>query len=243
MRDEAGSAMTGRQRCASATRRSRPVLTGALAGALALGLGGCAGWNNATYGVADRIATTGANIGVPWGGMQPRMPEEGLTIARVTAGAVPPDQLQPQSGDVWPGPLPPRATLANPDAALRGIPDYDPALTRRDPSAEALPRSGPPQRGLPRASAPPPPSAFDRPDLARPIVPPPPPPAALRTPPRADGQIIHTPSGPVVTSGGTDRVQSFNTPGGGTGTAIRDGNTTTLIGPDGRVQVVPTPSR
>jgi hypothetical protein len=39
-----------------------------------------------------------------------------------------------------------------------------------------------------------------------------------------------------VTTGGTDRVQGFSVPGGGTGTVVRDGRTETIIGPDGQVQ-------
>ena len=58
-----------------------------------------------------------------------------------------------------------------------------------------------------------------------------PPPAPLpdRPPPRADGRVVLTPSGPVVTSGGTDRVQGYTAPGGETGVVVRDGNTTTVI--------------
>jgi hypothetical protein len=36
-------------------------------------------------------------------------------------------------------------------------------------------------------------------------------------------------------------VQSYITPGGGTGTLHNDGSTTTLIGPNGQVQTMPTP--
>jgi hypothetical protein len=54
--------------------------------------------------------------------------------------------------------------------------------------------------------------------------------------------VLQTPSGPVTVTGGTERVQSFTVPGGGTGTIHRnDDNTSTIIGPDGRVQVIPTP--
>ena len=57
---------------------------------------------------------------------------------------------------------------------------------------------------------------------------------------RADGRVIMQPQGgAAVTNGGTDRIQSYTSPGGGT--AVIDGNTTTLFDPSGRVQTVPTP--
>ena len=218
-----------------------------LGGIAALLLGGCQATREAVSNPADSARSAGGVFGRPWDGEPPAMLASSQTVARVMGppgAGYPPETLQTEAGNVWPGPLPPRATLANPDAALRGIPDYEPAISRRDPSAEAVPRSGPPRRGLPRGTAGLPPPLPELPETPRsPLAAPPASIFPERPPPRADGQVIHTPSGPVVTSGGTDRVQSFNVPGGGTGTAIRDGNTTTLIGPDGRVQTVPTPSR
>ncbi|MBX6376632.1 MAG: hypothetical protein IRZ13_20695 [Acetobacteraceae bacterium] len=70
------------------------------------------------------------------------------------------------------------------------------------------------------------------------------PPALPVTPPpeRADGRVIPYPGGNAVTTGGTDNYQTFNEPGtAGGGVAIPQGPTTTLIGPDGRIRVVPTP--
>lgn len=224
-------------------RRAAALALGCLA---ALGLGACSrgALEESVTRPADAALHAGGVFGRPWGGERPEMLASSETVARVMRGAQAEGGLRPEGGDVWPGPLPPRTTLANPDAALSGIPNYDPAGTRRDPSAEApSSRSGPP-RGLPSAGTLPPstldplpsrPSASPAAGSVAPRLPP--------IPPRADGQVIQTPGGPVVTSGGTDRVQNFNIPGQGTGTAIRDGNTTTLIGPDGRVQVVPSPAR
>ena len=53
---------------------------------------------------------------------------------------------------------------------------------------------------------------------------------------RTPSGVVLTPQGPVVTSGGTDRVQSFTVPGGGSGIITRDGPNATVIGPDGRNQ-------
>ncbi|MBX9697818.1 MAG: hypothetical protein K2X74_00220, partial [Acetobacteraceae bacterium] len=110
----------------------------------------CAPFNQGTYNVASAIADTGGRIGMPWGTMRPAMPEEATTIQRVALGAPPGSSLQSEPGDVWPGPLPPRATLANPDAALSGIPAYDP-VGRRDPTAGLVPPPAVPPRSGPQA--------------------------------------------------------------------------------------------
>ena len=183
--------------------------------ALLVALGGC---QSTTGQFADGL------FSAPWGGMRPATPGDSLTIARVRGAAVtsPAEPLQPEPGNVGPAEEAPRATLANPDAALRGIPSYRPGGEARPldsltpPAAEPGPRRGAAVR--PRGSSSPPPP-----------------------PRRADGQVVLTPQGPVVTSGGTDRVQSFTTPGGGSGIITRDGPNATVIGPDGRVQTVPAP--
>ncbi|MDO9709679.1 hypothetical protein [Paracraurococcus lichenis] len=213
-------------------------------------LGGCSysrttGWlDDSSARATDRLADAGAALGAPWGRSRPIPPQDSATIARVTGTAAPLAPLRPEDGDVWPVPEAPRATLANPDAAMRGIPNYRQGELDR-PSGPA-PRSEwqPTDPGLPPglrggASTPPPPPlrqpGFPPPTAAAPV------PGTTAPPPaRADGRVITTPNGPAITTGGTDRVQSFITPGGGTGTAINDGNTTTLIGPNGQVQSVPS---
>ena len=45
----------------------------------------------------------------------------------------------------------------------------------------------------------------------------------------------------MTTTGGTDRVQTYVAPGGGTGTIHNDGGTSTIYGPNGQVQTMPTP--
>lgn len=221
-------------------RRLYGVRTAAAPGMLALllALGGC---QSTTGQFADGL------FAAPWGGMRPTAPAGGdsLTIARVRGAApVAPvaEPLQPEPGNVWPAEEAPRATLANPDAALRGIPTYRPSETRPLDSLSP-PEPGPISRGLPsrpRGSSSPPPLALpDLPQAAAPLprlqpLPEPP-------PRRADGRVVLTPQGPVVTSGGTDRVQSFTVPGGGSGIITRDGPNATVIGPDGRVQTVPAP--
>jgi len=153
-------------------------------------------------------------------------PEESLTVARVRAGAeFAPDTLRSEDGDVWPREEAPRATLANPEAALRDPPPFrenEPRPVARRGSASPPP---PPLESLAIPAEPPP-----RRD-ARPVRP---------LPPREDGQVIFTPSGPATTTGGSGNVRSTISPQG-PGIAIQQGGTTTIIGPGGQTQVVPTP--
>lgn len=193
---------------------------------LLLGLGtalsGCssfnAGFGSATGWMSDRY-------GPSWGGMRPAVPGDSLTVQRIQNRGAPMTlaPMSPEPGDVWPREEGPRATLANPDEALRGFRPGEevPPTPRRRGSA------GLPADPIAPTVAPPMP-AFD--------PPPAPPPSANRT----DGQVIFTPQGPVTTTGGSNRVQSTISPQG-SGVAIRDGNMTTIIGPGGTVQQVPTP--
>ncbi|MFZ4406104.1 MAG: hypothetical protein ACOYOH_02130 [Paracraurococcus sp.] len=197
-------------------------------------LGGCTAWNNSTTWLnnsgartTDRIADAGAWMNAPWGSTRPTLPEGSATVARLSGAPVKTTPLTPEPGDVWPVPEAPRSTLANPDAAMRGIPAYRPSeLDRPSGRPESLP-------GGQSNAAPLPPGLRSGASSAPPIE-------SNPAPRRADGRTIMTPQGAAVTTGGTDRVQSFTAPGGGTGTAIIDGNTTTLIGPGGQVQSVPT---
>jgi hypothetical protein len=216
--------------------RAGSAVLGVPALGMALLLGGCTWFDNASYGVADALSNTGTRFGAPWGGMRPATPEESTTIQRVRGLPSTAEVLQTEPGNVWPVEEAPRATLANPDAALRGIPSYQPGQPRDLP-----PTTG---RGVPgrlRGSSSPPPPPLDQPDFPSSSVARPLPPLPERPPARVEGQVIPTPQGPAVTSGGTDRIQSFTRPGGGGGVIHRDGPNATIIGPDGQVQVVPVP--
>lgn len=201
-------------------------------------LGGCAG-------TLSGPGSIGEVLGTPWRGSRPQAPEQSPTIARLTGARMDLTALRPEDGDVWPVPEAPRSTLADPDAAMRGIPNYRPGELDR-PSRPAGRSEWQPTDPAPlppglRGTASPPPPPLRQPDIPPPQAVAPSLPNLNAPPPRrADGQVITTPGGPAITTGGTDRVQSFITPGGGTGTAVNDGNTTTLIGPGGQVQSVPT---
>lgn len=232
-------------------------VTSARMAVLGLGmlLGACSAYdrsttwmNRGTANASDGIANAGAWMRAPWGRQQPTLPEGSLTVARLSGAPVEITPLTTEPGDVWPVPEAPRATLANPDAAMRGIPSYRPGEFDR-PSGPAgrsdwqptdPPNPAPLPPGLRSGASSPPPQSPRQADLPQPRFAAPP--ALDNSPPsrRADGRVIMTPSGAAaVTTGGTDRVQSYILPGGGTGTAVTDGNTTTLIEPGGRIQAVP----
>jgi hypothetical protein len=179
------------------------------------------GWSSATGTLDGANARATSTL---WG-PRPAPPPESLTVQRVRGQRPEVETLQPEEGAIQPLEEAPRATLANPEEALRGIPEnpFRPAQT-------------PPVTR--RGSSSPPPAPFERElPAAQPLFTPPPPVAGSG---RSDGQVIPTPSGPVTTTGGVGNTRSTISPQG-SGLAIQDGPTTTIIGPGGRVQVVPTP--
>jgi hypothetical protein len=199
----------------------------------------------ATY---DKIGMTGKALGAPWGAPRSDVPRDpdSVTISRVFGPNPVVDPLRSEGGNVWPQPEPPRATLANPDAALRGIPNY------RPPGGPSLSPAGvtgmsiapePRQRSRGSSTPPPPPDPNDwRRDERRPMSALPPPGLDDPPPRRADGRMLNTPGGVAVSGPGTDRVGTYVAPGGAAGTAIRDANgTTTLVGPGGQITTVPSP--
>lgn len=120
----------------------------------------------------------------------------------------------------------------SPAAAMSGIPDYRPVPR---PEVDAATRR-------PGSSTPPDAIAVPQPEPQRAAARPTPP----RLPPvapRVEGTSVAIPGQPAATvTGGTDRVQTLSVPGSAVGgVAVRDGGTTTIIQPGGRVTTVPTP--
>ena len=190
-----------------------------------VGLAGCTRVESSIASVQDSLTGTYTRFGPQWGGMRPAMPTESLTVQRIRGRAEVPETLRPEPGDVWPGEEAPRATLANPEEALRGIrPVDEPRRPRGSGGFENAPGAAPPVVS-PIFEAPTPPPRANRTDGAT-----------------APGQVFPATQGssPTVGTGGSGRVQSTVSPDG-SGIAIRDGATTTLIGPGGNVQQVPTP--
>jgi hypothetical protein len=165
---------------------------------------------------------------------RPPVPGDSLTIRRVTGQEAAFEPLQPEPLErlrLSAGEL--RAVApTGPDAAMTAVPEYRP-VPRPGLDAPPMPRQG--------SSTPPAPMPPARPSAgaARP------PAAAPDLPPveRVEGTPVQLPGQPAgVVTGGTGRVQAFSQPGNPAGgTALRDGGTTTVIQPGGRVTTIPTP--
>jgi len=197
--------------------------------AVALLAAGCAaplerGWSSGT----DRLTSAADRLRPGWGGPRVVPPDASLTVARVRGGAPEAAPLLPEPGDVWPAPeAASRATLANPDEALRGVP----AFREGEPQPQTAARRG--------SSSPPPPPL---PALTTPDEPPQLRQARPARLPRLEDPVIDTPSGPVPVTGRAGTVRGTQTPQG-SGIAIDQGSTTTLFGPGGRIEVVPNRPR
>lgn len=218
-------------------QRALSVTRAGLVLGVAMAAAGCSAWDagttaldRGTSGVYQGIAWTGDKLGAPWGGMQPSAPAEGRTVQRIQGQAVAVAPLLPEQGNVWPEAERPRATLINPEAALRNIPDYR--------VNEPRPNPGPADRvrGSGGAFAPNLPPGEVPQERVLPSVATPSPAPGLQP-----GQVIPTPQGNAVVSGAAGRSGTVLLPGGRTGTVYQDGPTTLITPPGGQPQAVPTP--
>jgi hypothetical protein len=127
----------------------------------------------------------------------------------------------------------------SPEAALESVPDYRP-VPRPDIDRRTAPDA---TTVAPRAGSSTPPPVASVPPRAAPPARPPASAATVDPPEREEGRVVAIPGQPpAVVTGGTGRVQSLVQPGNPAGgVAIRDGGTTTVIQPGGRVTTVPTP--
>ena len=176
-------------------------------------------------------------------GNEPNMPagdSENLLRARGQEPDV--ARLTTEPGDIWPGPLPPPPTLKDlvngdgltphPEAPVPGSP-LSRGITPPGQSPNPAPGSSTPpytpQPGLPNPQPAPPLSSYAAPPAPGPGRP-------------QAGQVIQTPSGAAVTTGGGPGYQTTVTPGGGQAIVVPNGNgTSTVIHSDGRIETVPTP--
>jgi hypothetical protein len=194
---------------------------------LVVSVSGCStgAWTNAPF-------TTGTNPNRPVGSSE--------NLRRAMGENVPVQPLTPEPGDIWPGPLPPPVTLQDVEKQSNLQPQPEQPVPG-SPNAMGGQRQG---RPVPRGSSTPPgnaqPGLPPLPNVSPafpPSSPPPAPPA-----PNPSGQVVHTPSGPGVTTGGTSGYQTLTTPGGGNAIVVPNGNgTSTIIYSDGRIETVPTP--
>jgi hypothetical protein len=175
-------------------------------------------------------------------GYNPNLPVNDSENMRRVQGqepSVPPLTTEP--GDIWPGPLAPPPTLKDlettggltpqPEAPVPGSP-LSRGIGTPYPSPNPSPGSStPPENAQPGQSAPQP-----APPLSSYASPPAAPPSR-----GASGQVIQTPSGPAVSTGGGPGYQTTTTPGGGQSIVVPNGNgTSTVIHSDGRIETIPT---
>lgn len=199
----------------------------------ALGLAACAPVERGVGGVFENMAALGGRLGAPWGNTEALGVADGITVARVRAGSGlgGAEPLLPEDGNVWPAAEGPRATLANPDEALRGIPSYRPGVDSAVPPATERPRRR--ARGSDAAYEPPP----NQPSPAVTSVPP----LGMARQPLAGSSVIAPDGSSRVITGGSGNVGSTISPTGQTGVVLRDGNMQILQEPGRPAQQVIIP--
>jgi hypothetical protein len=175
-------------------------------------------------------------------GTNPNLPmADSENVRRVLGQSPDPKPLQPEAGNVWPGPERPEPTLEdvsrNPGTETqRGFP-----ATTVPGAQPGLPAGRQPR---PLGSSTPPGDLNDNSEVG------PGPTAGVPPLPRAPtsvpgpgplGRIIQTPSGPAVDAGGTRAYRQLTTPQGPGAIMVPNGNgTSTIINPNGTIQTVPS---
>jgi len=196
---------------------------------------------SAAYALAATLPLTGCatHIGTPADGLagflgdifslrrNPNRPAIDSPNARRVMGAADEvEPLQPEPGNVWPGPLPPARTMSDLQRDM-GAP--------LPPIDAPAPRGGggvvPPMPSMPPAPAAPAPRALSPQGSLPPAVGPAP-----------TGRVLQTQQGPATTVIGGNGVETFTLPSGRTGIVMPNANgTLTLIGPDGTTQTIAAP--
>lgn len=174
------------------------------------------------------------------GGSTPNMPNvNSENMERVVGRPLSAEPITTEPGDIWPGPLKPAPTLQ--DLEAQGLQPEQQLPAPGSPNRDRL-APMPPQNPSSGSSSPPPnlspavPQGTPAPQGA------PPAPLATQPPPRTSGQIVQTPEGAGVTTGGGTNYRTMTTPGGGQAIVVPNGNgTSTVIHSDGRIETIPTP--
>jgi hypothetical protein len=176
------------------------------------------------------------------GGYNPNLPvSDSENMHRVQGQEPPVPTLTTEPGDIWPGPLKPPPTLQDleatggltpqPEAPVPGSPlsrSIGEPYPSPNPSAGSSTPPGNAQPGLSTPQPAPPLSSYASPPAAPPG----------RNP---SGQVLQTPRGPAVTTGGGPGYQTTISPGGGQSIVVPNGNgTSTVIHSDGRIETIPT---
>ena len=180
-------------------------------------LAGCASYvGNPADGLGGFLGDT-----FSWRGNSNRPSVDSANARRVMGVEVEAEPLREESGNIWPGPLPPARSMSDLQRDLGGTPAPIDAMPARGSSTPLATMAAPP--AAPRAIAPQP--------APQPAV------AALPA-----GRVLQTPAGPATTNIGTNGVETFTLPTGRTGIVMPNANgTLTLIGPDGTTQTIPAP--
>jgi hypothetical protein len=174
-------------------------------------------------------SVNGLSLMSTFGGVTTAPIPNSSTVQRVRAGggSAGLDPLQPEVGNVWPAEEGPRATLANPDEALRGIPGYQPGTEANAPLPQ---RAESPARRPARGSA----AAFE------------PPPGYVPPGSTASAPVVTQPQttmpGSTVNTGGTNRTITGSS-GSVSTTMGPSGQSGVLLGRPGEVQVLQEPGR
>ena len=192
-----------------------------------LALPGCSGFG---HFLADTFSSPFSNPNTPMADSE--------NLRRVLGQDLTTTPLQPEPGNVWPGPQPPEPSLT--DVENKGNNAGSDAVV---PGAQpGLPAGRQPR---PRGSSTPPgsvqPDASPSPSAA-PVTPPFSANQAPQTPGNRLGTVVQTPQGPAVDAGGNGNYRQLTTPQGPGAIIVPNGNgTSTIINPNGSVQTVPTP--
>ena len=193
------------------------------------------------------LALTGCGYNTWWnppftGGYNPNKRQvDAVNMARVTGSQTDVEPLTVQSGNIWPGPLPPTPTLQDveKDSSLTAEPQGPVPGSPLQRGGTGLSLSPNPSAG---SSSPP---APNQPGMAMPApsgpkagyaAPPAPPPA-----PVPGGQALQTPGGQGVITGGGPGYRTAIEPGGQSIIVPNGNGTSTVIHPNGAIETVPTP--
>ena len=173
-------------------------------------------------------------------GQNPNIPmADSENVRRALGRASDVEPLQPEPGNVWPGPPQQEPTLTD-------LQRQEPAENARGFPPTTVPGAEP---GLPAGRQPRPRGSSTPPGNIQPGLDAPPRVSVLPRAPRSavpgpglPGQVVQTPRGPGVDAGGTSGYRQLTTPQGPGAIMVPNGNgTSTIINPNGSVQTVPTP--
>ncbi len=194
------------------------------------------------------LALNGCGFNAWWtppfvGNSNPNLPvSDSENMQRVLGARTSVEPMTTEPGDIWPGQLPPAPTLkdleqssglsAQPEAPVPGSPlsrGLTGPLPAPNPTSGSSTSPGSNAPGLPPLRTAPPLSSYSAPAAS--------PPSNGST-----GQVMQTPSGPSVITGGGPGYQTTTSPGGGQSIVVPNGNgTSTVIHADGRIETIPTP--